>query len=306
MNRKSFLKTSAFTLGALALANQRLLAGLLQQPAWKITMLTDEIGIFTERGGTIAFYIYNDGIVVVDAQWPEQSQHLITELKAKSAQPFQLLINTHHHLDHTSGNISFKGIVKEIVAHENSKLNQMRNAKLMKQENSQLYPTTTFKENWCGKYGKENICLYYYGPAHTNGDSVVHFEHADIVHMGDLVFNRKHAMADRTSGASIKNWVQVLSKVYKDFGRRTKFIFGHAGEGYSVVGTRDDLKSFSNYLSQTLLFVQSEIRRGKGLKDILKHNSIPGTPEWKGDGASRILQSAYEELTAIEPEPKLL
>ena len=65
MNRKSFLKTSAFTLGALALANQRLLAGLLQQPAWKITMLTDEIGIFTERGGTIAFYIYKDGIVVV-------------------------------------------------------------------------------------------------------------------------------------------------------------------------------------------------------------------------------------------------
>ena len=97
-----------------------MLAALWQQPGFKITMLTKNTGIFTEKGGTILFVLGKDGIVVVDAQFPEQSQHLIDELKKKSEKPFNLLINTHHHGDHTSGNISFKGIVENVLAHENS------------------------------------------------------------------------------------------------------------------------------------------------------------------------------------------
>ena len=67
MNRKSFLQSTALTMGALAF-QKSLLAGLLNQPAWKIKMLTDTIGIFTERGGTILFYLSKEGIVVVDNQ----------------------------------------------------------------------------------------------------------------------------------------------------------------------------------------------------------------------------------------------
>ena len=81
---------------------------------WKIKMLRNDIGVFTEKGGTIAFLLSKKGIVVVDSQFPEQSQHLIDELKKQSSQPFELLINTHHHGDHTAGNISFKGIVKNV------------------------------------------------------------------------------------------------------------------------------------------------------------------------------------------------
>ena len=80
MNRRNFLQNSAFTLGALTLAQQNILSSLFQ-PTWKITMLTDSIGVFTEKGGTIAFLISKKGIVVVDAQFPEQSKHLIDELK---------------------------------------------------------------------------------------------------------------------------------------------------------------------------------------------------------------------------------
>jgi cyclase len=300
MNRKSFLQTGLFTVGAVALANQRLLAGLLQQPLWKITMLSDQVGIFTERGGTIAFYIYKDGIIVVDAQWPEQSKHLIDELSSKNNQPFELLINTHHHVPHTAGNISFKGKVKHVLAHENSKANQMKNAKLMKEENRQLYPDITYKETWCEKFGKENICLYHFGAAHTNGDSIIHFEHADIAHVGDLVFNRRHAGIDRSGGASVKNWIEVLKKIYTDFGRRTKFVFGFAGEGQKLIGTKDDVKAFSNYLQLVTLFVETEIKRGKPKKDIIKAKGIPGAPDWKGEGLDRTLSAMYDELTNIE------
>src|SRR5215216_4582109 len=102
MQRRIFLRNAGFATGGFLLMQKQLLASIFQQPAFKITMLTDNIGMFTERGGTIMFYLSNEGIVVVDSQFPDTSPHLIEELKKKSDKPFKLLINTHHHGDHSS------------------------------------------------------------------------------------------------------------------------------------------------------------------------------------------------------------
>ena len=84
---------------------------------YNIRMLRNDVGIFTERGGTIAFLLSKDGIVVIDAQFPDTAQHLIDDLKKRSNNPFRYLLNTHHHMDHTAGNIAFKGLVEQVVAH---------------------------------------------------------------------------------------------------------------------------------------------------------------------------------------------
>ena len=97
-------------------------------------MLRNDVGIFTEKGGTIAYYISKKNIAVVDAEFPEQSKHLIDALQKDPGKPFEILINTHHHGDHTSGNISFKGIVNHVAAHSNSLLNQQRVAKEQNKE----------------------------------------------------------------------------------------------------------------------------------------------------------------------------
>jgi glyoxylase-like metal-dependent hydrolase (beta-lactamase superfamily II) len=291
-------------MGALTIAQQKIFSAFLQQP-WKINMLTNEIGIFTERGGTIAFLLSKKGIVVVDAQYPDQSKHLIDELKKKTQPagkagetPFSLLINTHHHGDHTAGNISFKGIVKHVLAHENSLKNQKNVAVAAKSEDKQLYPDQTFADTWCQKFGKEKICLYYFGAGHTNGDSIIHFQHANIAHMGDLMFNRRHPFVDRSAGANMKNWIEVLNKTVNKLDSKTKYIFGHAGDGYEVTGNADDLKKFGDYLGAVLKFAESEIKAGKSKEEFLKNTSIPGITEWKVDGITRPLQAAYEELTA--------
>lgn len=83
MQRRNFIHNSTTVLAALALFSNKTMAQLMSDPAWKITMLTGDIGIFTERGGTILFMISKEGIVVVDAQFPDTSQHLIDELKKK-------------------------------------------------------------------------------------------------------------------------------------------------------------------------------------------------------------------------------
>ena len=127
MNRRLFIQQTAFTAAALTLAQKSLLTTLFDDP-WKISMIRNDVGIFTERGGTIAFLLSKKGLVVVDSQFPDQSKHLIDELKKKSDKPIKLLINTHHHGDHTSGNIAFKGITQHVLAHANSKINQENSA----------------------------------------------------------------------------------------------------------------------------------------------------------------------------------
>ena len=297
MQRRSFIQNTALTFGALTLAQQNLLSSFFEDP-WKIKMLTDNLGIFTEKGGTIAFLLAKKEIVVVDSQFPDQSKHLIDELKKRSENPFSLLINTHHHGDHTAGNISFKGIVEHVLAHENSKINQEASAKKNKNEDKQLYPDQTFTDTWCEKLGKEKICLYYYGAAHTNGDALIHFQHANIVHMGDLVFNRRHPYVDRGAGANMKSWMEVLDKAVNKFDSDTQFIYGHSGTGYEVTGKADDLKKFGDYLGAVLKFVDGEIKAGKTKDEILKAKIIPGGEDWKTDGIERPLTAAYEELTA--------
>jgi glyoxylase-like metal-dependent hydrolase (beta-lactamase superfamily II) len=298
MQRRSFLRNTGLTFASLALLNKDSLAAFLADPAWKIKMLTDDIGIFTEKGGTIAFYLSKDGPVVVDAQFPDSAQHLIDELKKKSENPFRLLINTHHHGDHTAGNIAFKGLVPHVLAHANSKANQERVAKEQKKEDVQLYPDQTYTDTWCEKIGKEEICLYYYGAGHTDGDSLVHFKKANIVHMGDLVFNRRHPYIDKSAGASINNWIKLLDKTTSTFSKKTQYICGHAAEGYDIQLKADDLKAFGDYLGNVLKFTDAEIKAGKTKEEILKATEIPGSPEWKGSGIERPLGAAYIELTA--------
>jgi cyclase len=295
MDRRSFLTQSAFTIGALTLLQKDILAALAQEP-WKISMLTDDIGVFTERGGTILFYLSKKGIAVVDSQFPDQSKHLIDALKKKSEKPFKLLINTHHHGDHSGGNISFKGLVEHVIAHENSKINQEKTAKQNKNEDKQLYPDQTYTNTWCQKLGKEKICLHYFGAGHTNGDSFVHFQHANIVHCGDLVFNRRHPYVDRAAGANMKSWINVLDKALTTFDSKTRFVYGHAGTGFDITGSTDDLKAFRDYIGNVLKFVEAEIKAGKSKEEILKATLIPGSEAWKTEGIQRPLQAAWEEL----------
>ncbi len=297
MQRRFFLRNTGLTAGFLALAPRTLFSNVLQQPAFKITMLRNDIGIFTERGGTIAFQISKHGIVVVDSQFPDQSKHLIDELRKQHEQPFTYLINTHHHGDHTGGNISFKDMVDHVVGHDNCLANYKRVAAMQKNEDKQLFQDITFGDTWRQKVGKESIKAHYFGAAHTNGDAIIHFEHANIAHMGDLMFNRRYPVIDRSAGASLKSWTHVLDKTLSTFSDDTLFVFGHAFDPEKVTGTKEDIKFFKDYIEKLLTFVGSEIKAGKTKEEIVKNTSIPGILGMQGTGIDRNLQSAYDELT---------
>ncbi len=296
MLRRSFIKNTSLTLGALALLSTKTLAAFLADPAYKIKMLTGTIGVFTERGGTILFMLGKKGIVVVDAQFPDTAQHCIDELKKQSKMPFDLLVNTHHHGDHTAGNIAFKGLAGHVLAHSNSKKNQEAVAVKSKKEAAQLYPDITFDDTWTKAYSKEKLTLRYFGRGHTNGDSFVHFEKANIVHTGDLVFNRRHPFVDRSAGANITEWIKTLDSATSFFKPETVYVCGHAAEGFDIVVSKKDILLFRDYLSNVLKFTKESMEKGLSREDFLKTSAIPGSPEWAGDGINRPLEAAWDEL----------
>lgn len=297
-HRREFIQKMALASGMILTPWQKVLAGLFtQDPAYKLELLRRNVGAFTERGGTIGYLISTDGIVVVDTQFPEQAQHLIGEIKKRTEKKIDLLVNTHHHGDHTAGNIAFKGLVNKVVAHENSKKNQQRQATERNAEATQLYPDTLYQDKWSQKVGDEIISLRYFGAAHTNGDSVVHFENANVAHLGDLIFNRRHPFVDRPGGASINNWIKVLEKIQQEYDNETLFIFGHAGEGHPIIGDKQDIKAMQQYLQKVLDVVSAKIKEGQSLEKVLTLTEIPGANEWQGDGIQRPLTAAFEELS---------
>ncbi|MBK8041923.1 MAG: MBL fold metallo-hydrolase [Haliscomenobacter sp.] len=296
-NRRTFIQKSAFAAGILALPNYKWLSALLNAAPGQLEPLRGNTGFYTESGGTIGWYIHEEAIVVVDSQFPEQAKHLIERIREKSQRRIDLLINTHHHGDHTGGNIAFKGIVDKVVAHANSKKNQETVAVARKTEAQQLYPDTTFDQTWSQKIGPETVTATYFGPGHTNGDAVIHFENANVAHMGDLMFNRRFPFIDKTAGASIENWIEALQQIRKHYDKDTLFIFGHAGEKYPVTGTKDDLAAMQNYLSKMFAYVKKAVKEGVAEKDLLaKTKLIPGAEAWTGQGIERSISAAYLEL----------
>ncbi|MBX2938557.1 MAG: MBL fold metallo-hydrolase [Ferruginibacter sp.] len=301
MQRRKFIKHTSVTLGAIALFSNRALAKLFNQPGGSLRMITKDAGIFTSKGGTILFKWNDKGIIVVDTQFPDTAGELIQLLKTKSSSPFKLLINTHHHADHTSGNIAFKPLMGTLVAHENAKKHMQQAAEKSDKPSEYFLPTETFTTDALYRVGKETVQLQYWGPAHTNGDALVHFQDAGIVHLGDLVFNRRFPYIDKTAGADISNWIKVLDKTVQKFPGRTKYVCGHAAEGYDVLIQSSDILAFRDYLGNALKFVEQEVKDGKIKSEILSATTIPGSPEWKGQGIERTLQAAYSEVTAHLP-----
>ena len=297
MQRRNFLLNTAVAAGTFTLFGKKSFASSIFDDPVQFKLLRGNVGMYAEKGGTIAWLINKEGIVVVDAEFPDQANHLIAELKKQSDQPFEWLINTHHHGDHTSGNISFKGLVKNVAAHANSLTNQKNTAVAQKKEDQQLYPDTTYTNNWNIKVGDESIRAHYFGAGHTNGDSMIHFERANVVHMGDLVFNRRYPFIDRTAGASVKNWPVALEMAQKTFSKDTLFVFGHAFDPLKVTGNMEDIKAMQNFMEKLADFVQTSIKTGKSKDEILQAKSIPGITDWQGDGIERGLTAAYEEFS---------
>ncbi len=296
MDRRQFLLRASFLATGAALPFKTLLA----KAEGNFKTLRRNVGYFTERGGTIGWLVSDEAMAIVDSQYPETVKNCLNGLQEKTDQPLNLAMNTHHHGDHTAGNPVLQEAAETMVAHENV-------PDLMKKANEEgddepntAYPTTTYSDSWEMNLVDETVHATYYGAGHTSGDSVVYFEKANIVHMGDLVFNRMNPFTDRPSGASMQNWMTILDDVANEYPSDAIYIFGHANPEYDITGEKGDLSVMRNYLSAMLEYTQKGIEEGKSKGEIADKKELDEFDHflyadfWT---LSDNLGVAYEELT---------
>lgn len=276
LNRRDFLATSASTL-AMSLSHGRLFAQPAA-PAPPVTSFTDlrrGVGIFKGSGGTIGYLVNTAGAMAIDSQFANTAAIAVAGLGQRAPQGIGMLLNTHHHGDHTGGNLVFRGAVKRIVGHVNCLEWHKKTAAAAKAEGQTSFADTTFTDTWKASFGDETIQGRYYGAGHTSGDAVYHFEQANVVHMGDLLFNRAHPNIDRPAGASVANWITVLDQVARAHGNDTVFIAGH-GKDNAVHCVKADLAHFRGYLSSCMDMAKKAIAAGQPKDDLQKTTSLPG------------------------------
>jgi glyoxylase-like metal-dependent hydrolase (beta-lactamase superfamily II) len=299
MDRRQFLASSSTAATALLLSPYRFwhlgLSGTFIE-------LRRGVGTYTNSGGTIGWLVRPEGVVVVDSQFRQQATEFAADLKSRSQRRIDVLMNTHHHRDHTMGNSVLIPLAEASVAHENSRVWQEKAAVERRIESEQVYPATTFADQWSSDIGDEVVRASYHGPAHTSGDAVILFERAAVVHMGDLVFNRYPCFIDRDSGASIVGWIKLLEKTHEQFSESTLFVFGHGGPAYGITGGRADLLVMRDFLTGLLEFAGKGIAEGRTEDQVAETTRLPDFPDhysesWS-NGVSNALRKAYQELSA--------
>ena len=297
--RREFLATSASSLTVARLLAQAPAAQA--PPAASFADLRRGVGVFTSSGGTIGWIVNGAGALAIDSQYANTAPLAVAGLKERSPKGIELLLNTHHHADHTGGNQVFRGVVRRIVAHENCLLWHKKTAAASNSEAQTSFADTAFKDTWKTGFGDETVQGRYYGPGHTSGDAVFHFEKANVVHMGDLLFNRAHPNIDRPAGARIDNWISTLDKVAKAHSADTIYIAGHGKEN-NVRCAVADVRHFRDYLTACLDTARKAVKAGQSKEDLQKTTSLPGFEDFALLNARLsqgfVLGVCFEELTA--------
>jgi glyoxylase-like metal-dependent hydrolase (beta-lactamase superfamily II) len=311
MNRRQFLSSSTAGLAGVALSRHVSWASAYAEgsggqaaqaapPVTRFEELRRGVGMFIGQGGTIGYLINADGAVGVDSQFMNTAEICVAGLKQRAPKGIAMLINTHHHGDHTGGNKAYG--VSKIVAHENCL--KSHRATTEKTADQQAYASTTFKDTWSEKFGNETIEARYFGPGHTGGDAVIHFQQANVMHLGDLLFNRAHPNIDRAQGARIDNWITILETVTKRASNDTILIAGHAKDN-NVRNGRAELMHFRNYLTAVLDHARAGVKTGQSKEEVQKLPALKGFEDHVSPNArltlAFVLGLAYDEVTNAKP-----
>lgn len=223
-------------------------------------------GLYMLRGagGNIGVSIGDDAVFLVDDQYAPLAAKIKAAIATLTPTPVKFVINTHWHGDHTGGNEHFGATGAVIVAHDNvrrrmstEQFNEHFNFKTPPAVRRAL-PVVTFAESVRFHLNGEEIHVFHVPPSHTDGDSVIHFVNANVVHTGDIFFNGLYPFIDAASGGGIDGMIAVTDTLLAMVKDDTKIIPGHG-----PLAARADLQAYRDMLAAVRTSVRGLVDAGK-------------------------------------------
>lgn len=251
----------------------------------KTINVRDNVYMLQGRGGNVGAIVGPEGILIVDDDYRQVSEKLAAALKALGSEKPRFILNTHWHGDHTQGNEVF-GKDGSIIAHVNVR-KRLLDPPVIFGRTTPPYPAIalpiiTYTESMSIHFNAEEVQLVHFPNGHTDGDSVVFFKNAKVVHFGDTFFVGRFPFVDLDSGGSVQGLINNIGSLIAKIPADAKLIPGHG-----PVSSHDDLKNYHSMLLETSKIVQDGMKAGRSLDELKK----AGFPEKFNEAGSGFIKT---------------
>jgi glyoxylase-like metal-dependent hydrolase (beta-lactamase superfamily II) len=262
MTIKHLCATLAFiTMGSLSFADNH------QASSFKVTEIKPSLLLLQGKGGNIALSRGADGLLIIDDDYADMAAALKSEIeKLGGMNKLKFILNTHWHADHTGGNDELGDNVN-IIAHDNvrSRLSNRGEVTFFNMvseaQPKHALPNLTYPDSMRIHFNDQDITLQHYANGHTDGDSVVYFKQANVIHMGDHMFNTMFPFVDIGSGGNAVSFTNNVAQILTTIDDKTIVIPGHG-----PVTDKQGLSAYLNMLRGTIAEVEAMKKSGLTLE----------------------------------------
>jgi cyclase len=229
----------------------------------KTTSLGNGVFLFSGDGGDITAVVDDGSTLLIDSGMASRAMELDGVVSKATMLPVTRLVNTHWHFDHTGGNVFYGAMGVTIIAQENVKkqLSSVQDVPFIGLRDGhypeQALPAVTYLSTMALRQGSQRLTLTNYGPAHTDGDTIIYIAPANVAVVGDIFSNAFYPIIDLASGGSIDGLILSVDRILAQTDEQTKIVPGHG-----PVATRADLKAYRDMLAQVRQRIKALITTG--------------------------------------------
>lgn len=251
----------------------------------KTTKVRNGVYMLAGKGGNIGVFIGEDGTFMIDDQFAPLTPKHIEAIKAAGGEVPKFLINTHYHADHTGGNENL-GKAGTVIFSHNQVRERMTMETVIKAFNmttppqpKAALPVVTFSTDITFHLNGDTLYVFHVPNAHTDGDSVIHFKDANVIHAGDVMFNGFYPFIDVAHGGTLKGMVEGADAVLALADGETKIIPGHG-----PLGDKAQLKAYRDMLNTAYERLSGLKTKGMSAEQAVAEKPLADLEEHWGKG----------------------
>jgi len=264
----------------------------------RTTVLGKGVYMLVGAGGNMGLSVGDDAVFLIDDEYAPLTPKIKAAIAALTPKPVRFVLNTHWHFDHTGGNKDHGEAGALIVAHDNVRKRMSTGQFIDALQRTEppspkiALPVVTFTDTVTFHINGDDVVAFHVAPAHTDGDAIVYFRGANVVHMGDVFVSNGYPFVDLSSGGSVHGFIAGTERVLRVIDARTRVIPGHG-----ALSDKAQLQTWHDMLVVMRERMQKEVAAGHSIEQVLASSITKDYDAAWPANRERFLRLLYQELS---------